>query len=175
MNKENLASLYNQGLSIPQISTALCKPQSTVRHHLKKLNILRTRANGVRLAAKDGRLSSNKGISRTFTDEWKSNISKARLRKSAETAKGISLKPNGYYEITRGENKGRSLHVTIFEKRLGRRLLGDECIHHIDGDKTNNSINNLALMTRSAHARLHRYEDKLSNKLRERNENGTWS
>lgn len=175
MDKENLISLYKQGLSIPQISITLCKSQSTVRYHLKKLNILRSRADGVRLAAKNGRLSSNKGISRVFTNEWKCNISKAKQKKADETAKGVSLKPSGYYEITRGENKGRSLHVMIFEKRLGRRLLNDECIHHIDGDKTNNDINNLALMTRSAHARLHRHEDKLSNKLRARNNNGTWS
>lgn len=175
MDKENLASLYNQGLSIPQISIILCKPQSSVRYHLKNLNILRSRAEGVRLAAKNGRLSSNKGISRIFTDEWKNNISKAKQKKANETAKGISLKPNGYYEITRGENKGRALHVIIFEKRLGRRLFNDECIHHIDGDKSNNDINNLALMTRSAHMRLHRYEDKLSNKLRKRNKNGTWN
>ena len=28
-------------------------------------------------------------------------------------------------------------------------------VHHIDGDKLNNDINNLAVMTRSAHSRLH--------------------
>jgi hypothetical protein len=67
------------------------------------------------------------------------------------------------------------LHVIVFENRLGRKLLEDECIHHINGDKTNNDINNLALMTRSAHARLYRHEDKLSNKLIARNKNGTWS
>lgn len=174
MDNENLISLYKQGLSIPQISVLLHTPPSTIRHHLKKSNILRSRADGVRLAAKNGRLSANKGITRTFTDEWKKNMSKARLKNAETNAKGISLKPGGYYEITRGENKGRLLHVIVFENRLGRKLLEDECVHHIDGDKTNNDINNLALMTRSAHARLHRHEDKLSNKLRERNKNGTW-
>ena len=29
------------------------------------------------------------------------------------------------------------------------------CVHHIDGDKTNNSIDNLLLLTLSAHTKLH--------------------
>ena len=36
-------------------------------------------------------------------------------------------------------------------------------VHHIDLDKTNNDINNLALMTNSAHSKLHRRLDKLQN------------
>lgn len=36
-------------------------------------------------------------------------------------------------------------------------------VHHIDLDKTNNDINNLALMTVSAHARLHQMLNKLQN------------
>ena len=44
--------------------------------------------------------------------------------------------------------------------------------HPIDGDRHNNNLNNLALMTREAHARLHRFEDGLANKQRERDKNG---
>lgn len=36
-------------------------------------------------------------------------------------------------------------------------------IHHIDFDKTNNNINNLALMTNEAHTRLHQIIRKLQN------------
>lgn len=32
------------------------------------------------------------------------------------------------------------------------------CVHHLDGDKTNNDISNLELMSISAHARLHLLE-----------------
>lgn len=32
------------------------------------------------------------------------------------------------------------------------------CVHHIDGDKTNNSIHNLALVTTSGHRRIHNLE-----------------
>lgn len=32
------------------------------------------------------------------------------------------------------------------------------CVHHIDGNKTNNELNNLALLTIGAHTRLHQLE-----------------
>ena len=32
------------------------------------------------------------------------------------------------------------------------------CVHHIDGDKKNNALTNLALLTTSAHTRLHQLE-----------------
>ena len=41
-----------------------------------------------------------------------------------------------------------------------------------DGDKTNNDIDNLALMTLSGHARLHRFEDELAGKQLKRNSKG---
>jgi radical SAM superfamily enzyme len=36
-------------------------------------------------------------------------------------------------------------------------------IHHIDGNKTNNDINNLAMMTNAAHSKLHSILNKLKN------------
>jgi hypothetical protein len=48
----------------------------------------------------------------------------------------------------------------IFSKHYGPIPIG-LCIHHIDGDHTNNSIDNLSLLTRSNHARVHgKYKKK---------------
>jgi len=41
------------------------------------------------------------------------------------------------------------------ERHLGRRLNRDEAVHHIDGNRDNNDIDNLRLMTNSEHAKLH--------------------
>ena len=39
---------------------------------------------------------------------------------------------------------------------LGRKLSSDEVVHHIDGDKLNNSWENLEVVSRSEHAREHK-------------------
>lgn len=45
-------------------------------------------------------------------------------------------------------------HVVMMEV-IGRPLNPDEIVHHRDGNRTNNVISNLELLTRSDHARLH--------------------
>lgn len=155
--------LYRSGLSIPKVASRVGKPLSTVRYQLKKSGLLRSRAEGVRLAASIGDLGAGlRGKKRTFTQSHKRNISKAAAARGKRYAVGVTLKPNGYLEYTRGPHKGRLVHCVEMEARLGRRLRPGECVHHIDGNKINNHEDNLALLTRSGHARLHRREEKLA-------------
>lgn len=157
--------LYQRGMSIPQVSEHTGLARSTVRYHLKKAGVLRTRADGIRKAAKDGRLGSGlRGKTREFTEQHKENIRAARIAWGAENAVGYRVTPSGYYEFTAGEHKGRLVHCVLIEQRIGRRLLPDEVVHHIDGDRQNNHIDNLALLTRSGHSRLHRREERLMKK-----------
>lgn len=47
-------------------------------------------------------------------------------------------------------------HVLIMEKILGRPLTDQEVVHHIDGDKTNNSPDNLMVFANSGeHTKYH--------------------
>lgn len=43
---------------------------------------------------------------------------------------------------------------------LGRKLLHNEVVHHIDGDETNNNLDNLVVMTAKEHNALHAKENK---------------
>jgi hypothetical protein len=151
----NEIELYLSGLSIPEVSEKTGIPKSTIRFRLKKLCLLRSRADGIKIAAKNGKLSHLKGKKRSFSDEWKKNISRSKIGKG----KGFSKKPNGYIEITMGENKGRLHHVVVMEKIIGRSLMANECVHHKDENKSNNDPSNLELMTRSEHSRHHALEN----------------
>ena len=67
---------------------------------------------------------------------------------------------NGYVQISSKTicAKRKFEHQIVMENFIGRELHENEVVHHIDGNKTNNNINNLALMDRTAHARLHSIE-----------------
>lgn len=62
----------------------------------------------------------------------------------------------GYVMVyTRVRKKRRKEHIVLAEKALGRPLKKDECIHHVEGDKTNNKPGNLIICTNSYHKMLH--------------------
>ena len=46
-------------------------------------------------------------------------------------------------------------HRFIMSKKIGRFLEKDEIVHHINGDRTDNSPENLRLMNRKDHNKLH--------------------
>ena len=46
-------------------------------------------------------------------------------------------------------------HQVLMEKELGRKLLLGEVVHHKDQNKLNNNLDNLMVMTRADHTKLH--------------------
>lgn len=56
-------------------------------------------------------------------------------------------------------------HRELMQEHLGRNLSEDEVVHHIDGDVTNNSIDNLMVCTRSEHVKIHAEHRKNSTRL----------
>lgn len=157
----DLPSMYASGYSIPQIAAATGLNRSHVRTALLRAGVaLRSRKDA--LAIREGLGAHAKGKTREFTPEWRENISKARQAWAEENAAGLTHKACGYVEITRGPDKGRSQHVTNMERRLGRRIRADEVVHHIDGDRSNNDMDNLALMTRAGHTRHHRMIERIT-------------
>jgi len=72
------------------------------------------------------------------------------------------------YMADRDHNKSykkigeRHLHRIVAEKKLGRKLRPKEVVHHIDGNKRNNSPRNLAVLkNQSEHAKIHFQNENL--------------
>lgn len=73
----------------------------------------------------------------------------------------------GYKYIWDGVKK-IYLHRHIMSQHLGRELDENEFVHHIDGDKTNNDIKNLQIVTNSQHAKIHAVERTIASGYRPR-------
>jgi len=157
VNKVILVAMYERDqLSIPQIAKRINWPRSRVRNRLIQCGVeLRSRSDGVRLRS-DVLGKHCLGKVRVFTTAHREAIKAARIAHGERHASGVSLKPNGYVEFTRGPNKGRSVHRVVMEERIGRKLRPAECVHHVNHDRSDNRIQNLQLMSRSEHTALHR-------------------
>lgn len=76
----------------------------------------------------------------------------------------ITLRPGDRYfcmATTDGVVYEHRLVVALVE---GRVLRTDECVHHVDGNRANNAIENLFLTTRAGHPTIHAHADALARK-----------
>lgn len=132
--KSFLIRLYNSGKSMNDIGKEIGITPSGIRKYFVKYGITRR--------GKSGYAS----IDPSYSVNWKGG---RNVRKSGYVEIRIPGHPNtnkrGYiYE-----------HQYVMEQHIGRYLLPGEVIHHIDGNKSNNDISNLMLLTNSEHIKLH--------------------
>ena len=93
-----------------------------------------------------------KGLSESHKDSIRDGMLKHWNNKRTGT-----ICKNGYRLLTI-ENRRIYEHRLVMEQYLDRELTPDEHIHHKDGNKLNNNIDNLEILSREEHCRQHAIE-----------------
>lgn len=121
--------------------------------NVKKTTCCKTCRNKISGVKKRGGDSSNKGIKRPHT----------RRENSARWNGGRFINSQGYVMVLvksgsinrkSGWENYKPEHVVKIEELIGRKLIKGECVHHIDGDRTNNDLDNLVLLSSHQEHRL---------------------
>ena len=99
---------------------------------------------------------------RFVTPETKEKLSLSKTGDKHHLWKGgRTIDEDGYVSLytpehPKAQKNQMPEHRLVMEKYLGRYLKSEEIVHHIDGVRTNNEIENLMVLTRSEHLKLHR-------------------
>ena len=148
ISKEKLFELYTtQNKSAREIGDMYGVKSSTVLYHLKRYGIKRRKG------------AFQKG--HKFPREIYEIISEKNKGTRIKGQGHKIFRPDGYVDIyfpthpNHTKNGYVPEHRLVMEKHIGRYLTKDEVVHHINGIKDDNRIENLQLMTSSEHSRHH--------------------
>lgn len=72
-----------------------------------------------------------------------------------KTWRGGKFTHGGYVLLYQGSKKYTPEHRIVIEQQLGRKLKDEEIIHHINGIKNDNRIENLQIVSASQHTIIH--------------------
>ena len=114
------------------------------------------------------------GLRKSVESEFLNRSLSRRREKASNWNGGASVTSKGYRIIlvsdhNRADKKGYVLeHIYVWEKETKMIIPSGFCLHHLNGDKKDNRIENLALMTIGAHTKHHHTGSKRSVETRKR-------
>jgi hypothetical protein len=92
---------------------------------------------------------------------------KAAAQRGVELSHGKTyIRPDGYVAVKTGIRSYDLEHRLVMAKAIGRSLTTDEHVHHLNGDKADNRIENLQLMTNTEHQKLHDFPQTRSGRVK---------
>ena len=102
-------------------------------------------------------------LGKRLSEETKQKMSKSRIGEKNWNWNGGKTKNKYGYVILNTENGFIREHRLLIENFLGRKLNPEEVIHHINGNTSDNRLENLRLFANnSEHQKYHRIQNKLS-------------
>ena len=131
---DKVKEMYERGSTQAEIAEALGVSQKVVWRFMKNHGIK------ARVASKRDQEGENNSY-------WKGGI--------VDNGMGYVLARAEGHPRAKKHGKYVKEHILVAEKCLGRLLLSDEVVHHINGIKSDNRPENLAVMTKTAHVQYH--------------------
>jgi hypothetical protein len=104
-------------------------------------------------ASKIGQKNRKKRLDQRIGERWVDSSGYVIIR-LASNSPYRGARPGQNYSYIRE-------HVKVMQDHVGRKLTKTEVVHHIDGDKTNNSIENLDLCTKRQHNKCHATSEEI--------------
>ena len=137
-----VARKYINGCSLNYLATRLGWCSGTIRNLIIESGVrLRSRGEGTQLSYLDPSRPRGNGLSGESHPAWN----------------GGRIISMGYVLIT--VNKGRfAEHRIVCADKIKRKIKRNEVVHHINGDRLDNRPENLEVMLRSEHSRMHMTE-----------------
>lgn len=169
---DELVDLYwNKGLSGKEIANLLGCTPAAVSLRMKSSGIKTRRPSDYppteaqRKAWKENgeRLSSLPGMKAVRIENGKRNKGR-RKRSDYEFGGHEKRRGDGYIKVYSPDHPQCTAdgyvmkHILVMERKIGRFMTKDECVHHINHVRDDNRIENLLLMTKSEHASMHMKE-----------------
>lgn len=127
INDQQVRDWFNAGMTAAEMAQLIGCSTYPIKSALKRLDLRRPAKR---------RLGIGSGMN---NPQWKG---------------GRRIRTDGYVMIWTQSGE-RLEHQVVMEQHIGRALKRGEIVHHRNGDKQDNTIENLELMSQSEHAKLH--------------------